>query len=161
MKIGCKISWILNAILAVTLVGLVTMFVVGGATQPHADGRIVVLLSADERNKVLGEMRGLLETVKIVVEASVAGDMARVSQASTAAGMVAAEGESPALIGKLPLAFMRLGMGTHEGFDDLAETAASADDPMVVLDELSGLMNNCTACHADYRLGVEGADLGN
>ena len=158
MKSGCKICWALSLALFLALGALSYLFVVGGNTEPHADGRTVVLLTADERNKVLAEMRGLLATVQKVIDASVAGDMEAVATASIAAGMVAAEGESPALIGKLPLEFLTLGMGTHEGFDGLADTAAGTDDPMVILDELGGLMNNCVACHSNYRLGVEGDD---
>lgn len=158
MKSGCKICRIVNLVLIVAIAGLAYFFVVKGNTEPHADGRTVVLLAADERNMVLGEMRGLLETVQAVVQASVAGDMSAVSKVASAAGMVAAEGESAALIGKLPLDFMRLGMGTHKAFDALSLTAAGTDDPMVVLSELGTIMDKCTGCHAGYRLGIEGED---
>ncbi len=161
MKSGCKICWVVSLVLLLALGTLSYVFVVGGNTEPHADGRTVVLLTADERNKVLAEMRGLLETVQKVIDASLDGDMDAVATASTAAGMVAAEGESAALIGKLPLDFLSLGMGTHKAFDELAQTAAGIDDPMVVLGELSGIMTNCVACHSGYRLGIEGDDREN
>ncbi len=158
MKLGCKFCWLVSLILAVGLGGMAYMFLIRGNVEPHADGRTVVLLLPDERNKVLGEMRGLLETVQAVVQASVAGDMAAVSTAATAAGMIATQGETAQLMGKLPLEFKTLGMSTHQAFDDLALTASVTDDPLVVLEELGTLMDKCTGCHAGYRLGIEGAD---
>ena len=158
MKSGCGICRFINLVLAIGVAGLAYLVLVPGNVEPHADGRSVVLLTGDERNMVLGEMRGLLETVQVVVKASTKGDMEAVSAAATAAGMAAARGESAALIGKLPVEFMTLGMGTHKAFDALAVTAQGTDDPMVVLTELGTIMDNCTGCHAGYRLGIEGED---
>jgi len=158
MKSGCRICRFINLVLAVGVAGLAYLILAPGNVEPHADGRSVVLLSSDERNMVLGEMRGLLETVQLVVQASARGDMDAISTAATAAGMAAARGESAALIGKLPVEFMTLGMGTHKAFDALAVTAQGTDDPMVVLSELGVIMDNCTGCHAGYRLGIEGED---
>mgnify|MGYP000179404161 CR=1 FL=1 len=161
MKRGCWVCKGISLVLALALAGVGYIFVVKGNVEPHADGRTVVLLSADERNMVLGEMRGLLEAVQAVVQAATKGDMAEVSTAARAVGMVAAEGESAAMLGKIPLDFMKLGMGTHKAFDALAETADSTDDPLVVLGELGSLMDRCTSCHAGYRFGIEGEDREN
>jgi len=158
MKRRCWMCWGISAVLAAGLLGVGFFFVVKGNVEPHADGRTAVLLLPDERNLVLAEMRGLLETVQTILQASVAGDMRAVSTAATAAGMAAAEAEAAALLGKLPLEFMTMGMGTHKAFDALATTAQGTDDPMVVLNELGTLMDRCTGCHAGYRLGIEGAD---
>jgi len=156
MKSGCKICRLINLVLAIGLAGIAYLVVYPSNVEPHADGRSAVLLSADERNLVLGEMRGLLETVQAIVQVSTKGDMETVSTVATAAGMAAAEAESAALLGKLPIEFMTLGMGTHKAFDDLADTAGQTDDPMVVLTELGAIMDKCTGCHAGYRLGIEG-----
>ncbi|PCJ07418.1 MAG: hypothetical protein COB16_10975 [Rhodobacteraceae bacterium] len=94
MKRGCVLCRVVSLVLALTLAGLGYTFVVKGNVEPHADGRTVVLLSADERNMVLGEMRGLLEAVQAVVQAAVEGDMEAVSAAAREVGMAAAEGES-------------------------------------------------------------------
>ncbi len=161
MSLAGKLGWLLSAVLAVGLGAMSYTFLIAGQTEPHADGRTVVLLSADERNKVLGEMRGLLEAVQGITLAAVDGDMAEVQAVATSVGMAAAGGESPALIRKLPLEFKTLGLGTHQAFDDLATLAASSDDPMEVLGEMGAVMSNCTSCHAGYRLGIEGADKEN
>jgi len=161
MKSGCKICWAISLTLAIGLAGMAYTFLVRGTVEPHADGRTVVLLLPDERNKVLGEMRGLLETVQAITRASVAGDMGTVVEVATAAGMIATKGETASMIRKLPLEFKTLGMGTHQAFDDLAALAGVSEDPMEVLAELGNIMDNCTSCHAGYRLGIEGADKEN
>ncbi len=161
MKRGCWLCRVVSLVLALALAGFGYTFVVKGTVEPHADGRTVILLSADERNMVLGEMRGLLEAVQSVVQAAVAGDMVAASTAARAVGMVAAEGESAAMLGKIPLDFMTLGMGTHKAFDALADTAENTNDPLVVLGELGNLMDRCTSCHGGYRFGIEGEDREN
>lgn len=158
MGLGCKAGWAVSAVLAGTLaIGGYKVFM-GGNTVPYADGRTVVLLSSDERNRVLGEMRGLLEGAKGIVQAAVRSDMAAVAQEARAVGMVAAQGESAALMAKLPGAFLTLGMSAHKSMDDLADLALTTDDPMQVLGALGKAMEVCTGCHAGYRLGVEGVD---
>ena len=97
-------------------------------------------------------MRGLLEAAQAIIEASVANDMATVEAEARKVGMAAAQGESPALMAKLPLEFMTLGLGTHQAMDDLADLAATNPGKDAVLGALAETMLNCTACHASYRL---------
>lgn len=156
MKTGCRLCWGLAVLLLVAVGLMAKTFILTGSVAPYADGRTSVLLLPDERNRVLGEMRVLLETVQAVTEAAAENDLEAAAKAASAVGMAAAQGESPALIGKLPLEFKTLGFATHKAFDDLADTARSTDDPMVVVAEMADVMNNCTACHASYRLGIEG-----
>jgi len=158
MKRGCGICRLINLVLAIGLAGAVYLIVAPGNVEPQEDGRSLVLLAPDERNMVLGEMRGMLEAVQAIVEAASRGDFQTVAETASATGMGAARAESAALIGKLPLEFMSLGMDTHKAFDALAVTAGDTEDPLVVLAELGTIMNNCTGCHAGYRLGVEGVD---
>jgi cytochrome c556 len=158
MKTGCKICRLLNVVLIAALAGGVFLVMVPQNIKTHADGRSAVLLTQNERNKVLGEMRGLLETVQVVVQAATMGDMEAAAAASSAVGMVAAQAESPALIAKLPFEFKTLGMSTHKAFDSLAATAQGTDDPNVVLTELGRIMDNCVTCHSGYRFGIEGTD---
>ena len=158
MGLACKAGWGVSAVLAAVLVVGGSKVFVGGNTVPYSDGRTVVLLSSDERNRVLGEMRMLLEGAKGIVQASVKGDMAAVAQEARAIGMAAAKGESPALMAKLPGEFLTMGMSAHKAMDDLADLAGTTDDPMKVLEALGEAMEVCTGCHAGYRLGVEGID---
>ncbi|SFL43805.1 hypothetical protein [Shimia aestuarii] len=158
MSLACKAGWGVSAVLAGVIVIGGYKLIVQGHTVPSEDGRTVVLLSEDERNRVLAEMRGLLEAAKGITQAAVVGDMETVAAEARAVGMAAADGESPALMAKLPLDFLQLGMSAHKAMDDLADLALTTDDPLVVLGAMGEAMEACTGCHAGYRLGVEGID---
>ena len=160
MGIACKAGWALSAVLAAALGAGGYMFIIQGNTAPYEDGRTAILLTKDERNRVLAEMRGLLEGSKNIVQAAVKGDMTTVASEARAIGMAAAEGESAAMMAKLPLDFLRQGMSAHKAMDDLADMAGTTDDPLVILGTLGEAMEICTGCHAGYRLGVEGPDGG-
>ena len=146
-----KLGWFVSLVLAAVIATGVWLFIKGD-TVPASDGRASIRLSEGERDKVLGEMRGLLEAAQAIIEASVANDMATVEAEARKVGMAAAEGESPALMAKLPLEFMTLGLGTHQAMDDLADLAATNPGKDAVLGALAETMLNCTACHASYRL---------
>lgn len=158
MSMVCKAGWALSAVLAAALGAGGYLLVIQGNTAPYEDGRTAILLTKDERNRVLGEMRGLLEAAQNITQAAVAGDMTTVATEARAVGMVAAEGESPALIAKLPVEFMTMGYAAHGAMDDLADLAGTTDDPLVILGALGEAMEICTGCHAGYRLGVEGLE---
>ncbi|MCB1368762.1 MAG: hypothetical protein KDK00_13415 [Rhodobacteraceae bacterium] len=155
MKILCKLGWFVSLILAGVIAYGAYVVMVPGHTAPSSDGRTAVLLAEGERDKVLGEMRVLLETVQAISENLAAGNVEAVPALARAAGMAAAAGESPAMMAKLPLEFKTLGLGTHQAFDDLADMAAMDPEPLEVLATMSQTMLNCTACHAGYRLAVE------
>ena len=101
-------------------IAVTAFFFVRGQTQLAPDGRTTVLLGSDERNLVLTEMRGMLETVQIVVDGVNEGDMKQVAQAARASGMAAAADVNPALMAKLPLEFKQLGLSVHKRFDEIA-----------------------------------------
>ncbi len=151
-----KFSLILNIVFAGVIALGAYKFIYAGSIEIADDGRTAIMLEAGERDFVLGEMRGFLETVQGVVAAVAQNDMAKVATLSTAAGMASTGGETAALIGKLPLDFKTLGLATHALFDDLATEATDMGDPTVVTASLGVLMENCTSCHAGYRFDVAG-----
>jgi len=67
----------------------------------------------------------------------------------------AAQGAVPGtLVGKLPVAFKKLGFDTHARFDQLALDAEEFGDSDHAMSQLSTLMENCVACHAAYRFDI-------
>jgi hypothetical protein len=132
------------------------VFFVRGQTQVAPDGRTAVLLSPDERNLVLAEMRGILGSVQGVVDG---GDMKRVAQAARAGGMAAAADVNPTLMAKLPLEFKQLGLGLHRRFDDIARAADSGASREQILAALSTQLSACVGCHEAYRLDAVSAPL--
>ena len=130
----------------------VAIVFVRGRTAPAPDGRTSVLLDAPERDMVLMEMRGLLQSTQGIVHGIASGDRAQIATAARASGMAAAVDVSPALMAKLPLDFKRLGLETHRAFDEIAREAASGSSDHRLLEMLDTQLGRCTACHATYRL---------
>ena len=150
-----KFVWGLNALLVVAVAAMAYMFVIRGSVSASNDGRTTILLSAGERDLILTEMRGFLESIEAITNGLASKDMKKISSSASKVGMANAQDVPASLRGKLPLAFKKLGMSTHKAFDDLAMEAQDLGDPQIVLTKLGKLLNNCTSCHAGYRLGIE------
>lgn len=122
-----------------------------------SDQRQPIVVTDDERAFILQEMRGLLESVGEILEASEASDRARVAAAGRRSGMNGPESEHiPKTLGaKLPPEFKRLGLVTHRAFDQIALDADQFSDSKVTRRQLVEMMRNCTACHATWRLAGE------
>jgi len=146
-------------ILSLTAIGLwaVTVAVaawlfVSGRTVSAPDGREAIVLSADEKNLILAEMRTMLGSVQGVVDGIANKDMQRVAQAARQSGSAAAAQVPAGLMGKLPLGFKQLGHGAHQGFDEIVVGAESDEPEELLLARLGKRLKNCVACHATYRL---------
>jgi len=150
-RICCLIAALLTAILAILLWKLV----VTGNTVPSADGRAAIRLTPAERDLVLTEMRGFLVSVRDITAASAANDPAAMAAAGRRSGKAATQGVPLSLMGKLPLSFKKLGLDTHQRFDQLAMDVEQMGDPAVGLEQLPELLGNCVACHAAYRFEIE------
>ncbi len=150
-----RLGWLLAAVFAVSTFSMVYLFVIRGNTLPASDGREAILLLPGERDLVLGEMRAFLMAVQQITQAVADGDAEAVGRAARAVGAGAQQGVPATLVGKLPLAFKRLGFDTHRRFDELALNAEQLGDSAEVPAELAALMQNCVACHAAYRIDLE------
>ena len=147
---SCKLSWGLVVVLLIVVAIFGYKFTVG-EVQPSEDGRLAVLLSKDERNALLNEMRVWLQSSQGILAAASEKDFAAVVKSAKASGM-AAEATTPgSLFRKLPVEMKALGFDTRKKFDDIAADAEKYQDANRVVANLSVAMNNCTACHATYR----------
>lgn len=146
-----RLCWPIAAALAAIVLLLLYLFLVRGQTAPASDGRTAILLAPAERDLVLAEMRGFLEAVQLITQAVVDQDAAGAAAAAREVGAATQQAVPASLVGKLPLAFKRLGFDTHQRFDQLALDAAELGDTGPVMPALADLMRNCTACHAAYR----------
>lgn len=146
--------WIAIAILSAILVAIGFKFIVVGSTSKADDGRTAVLLEPAERQAVLGEMRTLLETMQVIVEALANDDLFAVEKAARGVGSAALTTMDFTLRAKLPLAFKKLGFGTHYAFDEIADMAKDGKPINEIQKKLAATMNNCIACHAGYQLPV-------
>ena len=154
MNKSCRLCWSITILLLVAIGAMAYLFVIKGSTLEASDGRTAIILSAGERDLVLGEMREFLETVQIITESLAEKDMKAVSTAALKVGSASVGGVPLTLMAKLPIEFKTLGLETHGAFDELAESSkgGSTED---VLAKLGVLMNNCTTCHSGYRIDAE------
>jgi hypothetical protein len=119
-----------------------------------ADSRTPITLSDNEVNFIRREMRGLLDSVREIVDATAANDPGRIVAAGRKAGMNGPEATHipPTLAPKLPPEFKKLGLATHRGFDQIALDAEKFGATDLTYRQLADLMNNCSACHATWRI---------
>jgi cytochrome c556 len=151
---NCKLSWILVAVLAIVVAALGYKFTVGNV-QPSDDGRQAVMLSKDERNALLLEMRVWLQSSQGILAAASEKDFDAVIKSAKASGMEAEADTPGSLFRKLPVEMKALGFDTRSKFDNIAVEAAKSKDSSLVVKKLSMAMNNCIACHEMYRFVEE------
>lgn len=147
---NCKLSWSLVVVLSIIVALLGYKFTVG-EVQPSDDGRQAVMLTKDERNALLLEMRNWLQNSQAILAAASEKDFDTVIKSARASGM-AAEADTPgSLFRKIPVEMKALGFGTRKKFDEIATDAEASKDSNRIVSKLGEAMNNCIACHATYR----------
>ena len=154
----CKFCWTVVIILVLVTTGIAYKFVIQGKVTEGPEGRTVILLEQDERDLVLSEMRVFLESVQQITGGIAADDMQQVAESARRSGRNAQVAVPGSLIGKLPLAFKKLGSDTHRKFDELALDAEQLGDRDHALSQLGTLLDNCVTCHSAYRFGVAADD---
>ncbi len=146
-----KVLWII-IILLLGLSGFLINKFISGEVTPSEDGRTNVVLTKDERNLILAEMRAFLVSVQAISEAITAKDMDKVVTLTHKAGMAAEEGTPGSLLQKIPLSMKKMGFGVRGQFDEMSASAKETKDPAIARKQLDNLMNTCIACHSIYRL---------
>lgn len=142
------------AIIAVVLWGVSAIFFgyrfMAGTTVVATDGREAIALEPGERDFILAEMRGFLVAVQEIISAANENDMNAIKEIAHRVGRAEVEGVPPETMLKLPMAFKRLGMSTHDGFDEIVLAAELG--PESVMEALEGNLGKCITCHENYRL---------
>jgi hypothetical protein len=151
----CRLCWTMVILLALVAGGMAYKFIVQGSVEQGTDGRSAIQVNPGEKDLVLTEMRAFLQAVQGITAGLSNNDIENVIKNARSVGMAAQQAVPGSLVGKLPLAFKKLGFDTHTRFDTLALNAEQFGDPGDILKELSRLMENCVACHAAYRLDTD------
>lgn len=120
-----------------------------GTTVTATDGRSAIALETSERDFILTEMRGFLVAVQEIISATNDNNMDEVKKVAHRVGVAEVESVPPATMLKLPMAFKKLGMSTHEGFDEIVLAAEIGPD--AVMDALDTNLSKCIGCHESYR----------
>lgn len=139
--------------LAAAALGLLGVLGATAAETPApADARQRIVLVPAARDRILAEMRAMLESLGGVVQGLAAGDLAAAEKAARAAGMAAAADVQPEIKGQLPPGFRELGMQTHLAFDRLADGLRAGASRDGALRSVADVTARCVACHAAWRL---------
>ena len=147
---NCKLCWTVATVLALAVAAFAYKFTTG-EVRPSEDGRVAVVLTKDERNALLLEMRTWLESSQRILAAAAKNDYAEVAKVATASGMAAEAATPGSLFRKIPVEMKALGFDTRRKFDAIAADAEKSKDANRVVSDLSVAMGNCIACHATYR----------
>ena len=123
-----------------------------GSGQPPGDTRQRLRLPPPARDKVLAEMRHMLESVNAVLHAVVANDLVAAEKAARASGTAMAVEMDPEVMRRLLPPFRQLGLQAHQTFDDLADRIKNGGTRDDAIRGLALVTGNCVACHAMYRL---------
>ena len=140
------------AVLLLFIVAMAYQFIVAGSTQMGADGRVAIIMEPGERALMLREMREFVAGLQLVVDALSRNDMPGVAKASRGLGTARAHDVPVAMMGKLPLEFKALALGTHREFDTIAADAEANGTPNHALAQLADVLQKCVACHASYQV---------
>lgn len=131
---------------------LVYFFFIKGET--HAlknDSRIAIVVSKDNKEFVMAEMRGFLESIRDINVGISTNDTAKIIKAAAKGGGAATEHVPNGLLKALPMEFKKLGFDTHDKFDQLAAAVAKKYDKEETQKKLSAILGNCTSCHQSYK----------
>jgi hypothetical protein len=95
-------------------------------------------------------MRQMLTSIQGIVAGIGAEDREAIAAAARLSGNRMARATPPSVRGKMPPAFKEIGGPTHMLFEEIAVRAET--DDMASLAELTGrTLQNCIACHAQFR----------
>ena len=150
-----KPCWSIVIILSLVTVGMAYKFIIQGEVIEEPDSRTTILLTQEERDLVLFEMRVFLQSVQQITSGISTDDMDLVASSARKSGRNAQIAVPGTLIGKLPIAFKKLGFDTHAKFDELALDAEQLGDGEHTVTQLGTLLENCVSCHSAFKFNIE------
>jgi hypothetical protein len=117
------------------------------------DQRLVIPVTAQERNQTLYEMRDLLHGLFNLHLALSKNDFQAVAVAARPIGHLM-EKLPNAMRERLPVEYTQLAIAMRESFDVMAREAETKKDMAVVQSQLAESMTYCSGCHDAYRFEV-------
>jgi hypothetical protein len=135
---------------------LLYFFLVKGETHPiKNDTRSAIITTYTDKEFVMSEMRGFLETIKEINEGIANNLPEKIIKAAEKSGGAATEHAPAGLLKVLPLSFKKLGFDTHDRFDEIAKLAKENYNRDQIQQKMSEVLNNCTSCHQSYKFEVK------
>ena len=147
-----KLIYLLLIISLLANVFLIYKFLISGNTvKLPNDERTGIVVSEENRDFVMFEMRTFLKGVQAIHEGIQEDDYVKIEKSAAISGREVETHVPPDLMSALPIEFKKLGLDTHDRFDKIAEMARNKVKKEVLNKELAGLLNNCTSCHASFK----------
>jgi len=151
-----KITFII-LLLSISLnIGLIYKFFYAGEKVILAkDGRSEIKMSEENREFVMSEMRGFLESIQQINDGIAKNNPEIITKVGQQSGTCKVDAVPQGLIKSLPYEFKQIGFQTHELFDIISKMAKKNYDRQQTQEQLNQLLNNCVACHKTYKISVE------
>jgi len=146
-----KVLWTIIIVFFLVILAMGYKFV-AGSVESSTDNRVAVVLTKDERNLILSEMRQFLISVQTISQALTENDTDKVIDLSAKAGMSAEENTPGSIFRKIPLGMKMLGLDTRRKFDAMSAYANENKDVKALRIQLDTILLNCVACHEAYQL---------
>lgn len=151
-----KIPYLLLFISVALNVGLVYKFFFQGEKAVLAnDGRTEIKIKKENREFVMAEMRGFLESVQTINVGIAKNDPKIIEKIGQESGSCKIDAVPQGLVKSLPFGFKQMGFQTHALFDEMAKMAKEKYDRQQTQEKLNQLLNNCVACHKTYKITSE------
>ncbi len=146
-----KITSILLIVSLITNIILVYFFVFKGSTTHTNETRTAINITPQNREFVLAEMRGFLESIQAINQGISDNDPKKIIASGEKSGTAVIEDAPAGLMKTLPLPFKSLGLGTHAKFDAIAKMARENYKKEEAQKQVASILSNCTACHQVYK----------
>ena len=136
----------------VTIVGAGAYVMSGGASKQVVGNRMAIVLSEQDRDLVLDEMRTMLSSTQQIIDGLSRGDRQQVVHAAKLAGMGSAIDLDPHFLAKLPLEFKTLGFSMHSDMDAISTAASQGATERELTAMLGATLNKCVGCHSAWEI---------
>ncbi len=147
-----RLGWFLFFIMLIITAVMAWQFIYTGKTELAADNRKALILEDFEKDFLLAEMRGFLNSVHQIIDGIEKDNMEQITKAAKNSGFSDVANVPTSLRGKLPLEMKKMGFSVHRAFDQMALDAEQLGDKEHTLSQLNEILATCTACHALYRV---------
>lgn len=137
-------------------VGLIyKFFYQGEKVKMDKNGRSEIKMSSENREFVMSEMRGFLESVQKINEGIAKNDPGLIASVGQQSGTCKVNAVPKGLVRSLPFEFKQMGFETHKLFDEMSKMAKEKYDRQQTQIKMNELLNNCVACHRTYKITAE------
>jgi hypothetical protein len=123
--------------------------------QQAPDARQVIALPANQRDMLLNEMRGMLTSMQLIMDAASKLDVTKIRNIAQASGTASIGPADSLFQNVLPADFRKAEVETRSQFDALAQAVRGFTARDTTLAYLARLSQGCVACHGKYRLTVK------